>query len=76
MKITSTNIAKPVTIIWNGKEVTTGIYKKPINQAMFLGKEIVKNDEVSDRKVHGGEFKACYLFSENQYGYWKTYIQT
>ncbi len=71
MKIISTNIAEPTTIIWNGKEEITGIYKKPINKPIFLGKEDVKGDEVSDRKHHGGEFKACYLFSEGQYEYWK-----
>tara|TARA_R110002050_G_scaffold74772_3_gene160083 strand:+ start:5531 stop:6175 length:645 start_codon:yes stop_codon:yes gene_type:complete len=71
LKITSTNIAKPTTIIWNGKEVTTGIYKTPTTNSIFLGESDVKNDEVTDRKHHGGEFKACYLFSENQYDYWK-----
>ena len=71
MIITSTNIAKPTTIIWNGKEVKTGIYKKTVNQPILLGNQIVKNDEVSDRKHHGGEFKACYLFSEDQYEYWQ-----
>jgi MOSC domain-containing protein YiiM len=71
MQLTSTNIAKPTTIIWNGQEVTTGIYKTPTNQPIYLGKESVKNDEVSDRRVHGGAFKACYLFSESHYDYWK-----
>ena len=71
MKITSTNIAKPKTIIWRKKEVVTGIYKTPTNAPIFLGKSDVKDDEVTDRKYHGGEFKACYLFSEDYYGYWK-----
>lgn len=71
LKITSTNIAKPTTIIWNGQKVKTGIYKTPTNKPIYLGKEAVKDDEVSDRKVHGGVFKACYLFSENHYPYWK-----
>ena len=71
MKIISTNIAKPTTFNWNGQQVTTGIYKTPTNEAIYLGKESVKGDEVSDRKVHGGEFKSCYLFSEDHYGYWK-----
>lgn len=71
MKITSTNIAKPTTIIWNGKEVTTGIYKKPVNHRILLGNQGVENDEISDRNVHGGEFKACYLFSADHYDYWK-----
>ncbi|MDG5492071.1 MOSC domain-containing protein [Psychroserpens sp. SPM9] len=71
MKIISTNIAQPQSFIWQGKEVTTGIYKKPVNTSIHLKKEAVKGDEVSDRKVHGGEFKACYLFSSDQYPYWK-----
>lgn len=71
MKIISTNLAKPTTFIWNSKEVTTGIYKTPVQEPIFLGNEGVTNDEVSDRNVHGGEFKACYLFSAEQYPYWK-----
>jgi len=71
MKIVSTNIAEPKTFLWRGKQVTTGIYKKPTQSPIFLDAEVVKNDEVSDRRVHGGEFKACYLFSENYYPYWK-----
>ncbi len=71
MKITSTNIAKPTTIIWNGKEEITGIYKMPTETPIHLGKHDVKGDEVTDRKHHGGVFKACYLFSENHYSYWK-----
>jgi MOSC domain-containing protein YiiM len=71
MQIISTNIAKPTTFIWNGKEETTGIYKKPVDVPIYLGNVTVKGDEVSDRKHHGGEFKACYLFSETHYPYWK-----
>ena len=71
MNIVSTNIAKPTTIIWNNTAVTTGIYKNPVNHPIFLDDQGVKGDEVSDRKVHGGHFKACYLFSVDHYPYWK-----
>jgi MOSC domain-containing protein YiiM len=71
MQIISTNIAQPTTIDWNGQEVVTGIFKTPTNEPVFLGKETVRNDEVTDRKHHGGEFKACYMFSAEQYPYWK-----
>lgn len=71
MIIVSTNIAKPKTFTWKGNQVTTGIYKTPTKKPIFLDTETVKDDEVSDRKVHGGEFKACYLFSEDHYSYWK-----
>ena len=71
MKIIATNIAKPTTIVWNGKTQTTGIYKYPTKEGIYLEKEDVKGDEVSDRKHHGGIFKACYLFSEDHYAYWQ-----
>lgn len=71
LKIISTNLAKPTTIIWNEQEVTTGIYKTPTKNAIYLDEEGVRDDEVSDKKVHGGEFKSCYLFSETHYTYWK-----
>lgn len=71
MKILSTNISKPTTITWNGKQETTGIYKTPTNLPIYLGKDDVKNDCVIDRKNHGGTYKACYLFSEVHYPYWK-----
>lgn len=71
MKIISTNLAKPTTIKWNNKDVITGIYKTPTHTPIYLGKTDVNDDEVTDRKYHGGEFKACYIFSEKHYGYWK-----
>jgi len=61
MKIISTNIAKPQTIIWKGKKEQTGIYKKAVPK-IFLGKTDVVEDHVIDRKYHGGEDKACYLY--------------
>jgi len=71
MQILSTNIAKPVTIIWRGQQVQTGIYKSPVDQPIFLCKETVHGDIVSDRQVHGGTYKACYIFSSEQYPYWQ-----
>jgi len=71
MKIISTNIGKPTTFIWKGKEETTGIYKKPTGKPIFLTKNDVLKDEVSNRLNHGGFYKACYLFSAEQYPYWK-----
>lgn len=71
MNIRSTNIAAPSNIEWNGKTVNTGIFKTPTNLPIYLDTESVKNDEISDRNVHGGEFKACYLFSADHYPFWK-----
>ncbi|GAA0879123.1 MOSC domain-containing protein [Algoriphagus jejuensis] len=71
MKIISTNIAQPTTFLWNGKEEKTGIYKVPTDQPLYLTKNDVMGDEVSNRLNHGGYYKACYIFSAEQYPYWK-----
>lgn len=71
MKIISTNIGKPISFLWNGKEEKTGIYKVPTNQAIYLTKNDVMSDEISNRLNHGGYYKACYVFSAEQYPYWK-----
>jgi len=72
MKVISTNLAKPTTIIWNGKEEKTGLFKHPTKEPLFLGIKDVHKDTVVDRKHHGGINKACYLFSADYYMYWKS----
>ena len=71
MRIISTNTAVPKTFIWNNAEVTTGIFKKPSHSPIYLSKNDVVNDEVSDRLHHGGYYKACYVYSSEQYPFWK-----
>jgi len=71
MKIISTNIGRPTQIIWNGRKTATGIYKYPVDHPLYLGLEHVEGDTVSDRRVHGGTYKACYLFSTDQYPHWR-----
>jgi MOSC domain-containing protein YiiM len=71
MQIISTNIGNLKQITWNGRQLQTGIFKYPTNSPLFLKKEIVANDAIANRKVHGGIHKACYLFSTKHYPYWE-----
>ncbi|MCB9174094.1 MAG: MOSC domain-containing protein [Flavobacteriales bacterium] len=71
MKIVSTNIGNKVSFEWNGKTVETGIFKKPVNVPIFLGKTDVEKDVVCDRENHGGIDKACYFYGANHYSFWK-----
>lgn len=71
MKVISTNLGTPTTFVWEGKEEQTGIYKKPVNKALFLTSTDVAEDHVMDREHHAGVNKACYLFSADNYPYWK-----
>lgn len=71
MHIISTNIGEPTTFLWNGKEEKTGIFKYPVSEALFLGKTDVEKDTVIDRKHHAGINKACFIFSADEYPFWK-----
>jgi MOSC domain-containing protein YiiM len=71
MKIISTNIGERKEIDWKGKKVTTGIFKYPVNQPVFLDVEMVKEDTICDWKYHGGIDQAVYGYSLKHYDYWK-----
>ncbi len=71
MKIVSTNLAQPVTIHWNGQDRTTGIFKYPTPEGIYLTMEGVRGDTIGNPKVHGGSSKAAYLYSQDQYDFWK-----
>jgi MOSC domain-containing protein YiiM len=71
MKVVSTNIGLSRTVIWNKEEITTGIYKNPVDEPIYLGEKDVVDDTVIDRKYHGGIDKACYIFSSDLYSEWQ-----
>lgn len=71
MKVISTNIGTSTNITWNGKEEQTGIFKHPVSEPLVLKSTDVLNDTVIDRVHHAGINKACYLFSSDNYPYWK-----
>lgn len=71
MKIVSTNIGEARVLEHNGKEVKTGIFKFAVEEGIYLEAEDVVNDNVMDRRYHGGTDKACYLYSADHYKYWQ-----
>ena len=71
MIVRSVNIGEKKSINYKGKIVETGIFKSPVSEPIFLGKEDVVNDAVIDRRYHGGTEKAVYAYSENHYAFWK-----
>lgn len=71
MKIISTNIGRMREVNWNGRTITTGIYKESVHEPLYLSESGVRRDHVADLKVHGGSDKACYLYAADHYPYWK-----
>ena len=60
MQILSINVSEPKKIMFNGKELITSIYKKPIEGSVEVGEIGLKGDRQADMKVHGGYDKAVY----------------
>ena len=73
MKIIATNIGERKEVTYKNKKVITGIFKYAVDEPIFLDKEEVRGDEVSDRKYHGGINQAVYGYSLKHYEYWKPF---
>jgi MOSC domain-containing protein YiiM len=71
MRIVSLNIGLPRDVVWHGQTVTTGIYKYPVQGPVRARKLDLDGDRQADLTVHGGEYKAVYVYPVEHYAYWK-----
>ncbi len=76
MIIESLNIGMPQKEIFHGKEVNTGICKKPVPGPLNLKKTGFDGNGVADLKHHGGYDKAVCVYSTNHYSYWEEVLGT
>ena len=72
MKILSVNVGLPREVTWQGKIVTTGIFKEPVNAPVMMRTLNLEGDRQADLTVHGGVTKAVYAYPSEHYGYWRT----
>ena len=71
MKLVSLNVGLPREVTWRGMNVTTGIFKHPVEGRVALRKLNLDGDRQADLTVHGGEVKAVYCYPLAHYDYWK-----
>ena len=72
MKILSVNVGLPREVTWQGKLVTTGIFKEPVQGRVMMRRLNLDGDQQADLTVHGGVSKAVYLYPSEHYDYWRT----
>ena len=70
MKILSINVSEPQKVIFNGKELITSIYKKPVAKSVHVTSQGIEGDRQADLAVHGGYDKAVYAYSHAHYKKW------
>jgi MOSC domain-containing protein YiiM len=71
MQVLHVNRAEPQTVVINGKDVLTGIYKEPVEGAIPVHKLGMEGDGQADLTVHGGPFQALYAYPVEHYAYWE-----
>ncbi|GAB4453688.1 MAG: MOSC domain-containing protein [Anaerolineae bacterium] len=72
MKLISINVGLPRAVTWQGKPVTTGIFKEPVSGPVILRRLNLEGDRQADLSVHGGADKAVYVYPAEHYDYWQT----
>ena len=71
MKLLSVNVSLPKRVSYRGETVTTGIFKEPVDSRVALGKLGLEGDGQADLTVHGGEDKAAYVYTTENYDHWR-----
>src|SRR5213595_4346824 len=75
MKVLSLNVGLPREMTWQGKRVTTGIFKEPIQGPVMMRALNLDGDQQADLTVHGGVDKAVYAYPSEHYGYWRAELR-
>src|SRR6266705_1401192 len=76
MKILSLNVGLPREVAWQGKLVTTGIFKEPVKGPVMLRTLNLEGDGQADLTVHGGASKAVYAYPSEHYAFWRAELAT
>jgi MOSC domain-containing protein YiiM len=71
MKLISVNAGLPREVTWNGKAVTTSIWKEPLSGPVRVSALNIRGDRQSDLAVHGGADKAVYVYPSEHYDFWR-----
>ena len=71
MRVETVAVGRPRVVSWRGREVRTSIFKAPVAGPVRVVRHNLEGDRQSDRRVHGGEYKAVYAYSGDHYAWWK-----
>jgi len=75
MQIISVNVGQPRDTEYQGKRVSSSIWKEPVQVPVEVGETNLAGDRQATAVVHGGIHKAVYAFSHDQYAWWQQELQ-
>lgn len=71
VKLLSVNVSPPREVPYEGETVRTGIFKEPVTGRRMLRKLNLDGDGQADLVNHGGAHRAVYVYSVENYEYWR-----
>jgi MOSC domain-containing protein YiiM len=71
MKLLSLNVGRPRQVDTPRGPVLTAIWKFPVEGRVALRQFNIAGDQQADLRVHGGEYKAVYLYPSEHYPFWR-----
>jgi len=71
MKVLSVNVGLPRLVEYRGEPVATGIFKEPVVGRIRVNELNLEGDRQADLRVHGGYYKAVYVYPSEHYEFWK-----
>jgi MOSC domain-containing protein YiiM len=75
-KHVSVNVGTPQTVEYDGRTVTTAIWKRPVTGRVEVRGVNLDGDGQADRSVHGGVDKAVYAYAQEDYEWWGVELGT
>jgi MOSC domain-containing protein YiiM len=67
----SVQVGVPRTVLLDGEEISTGIFKMPVQKRIHMRALNLDGDRQADLSVHGGRDKAVYVYPSEHYPFWK-----
>jgi len=75
MRLLSINVSRPKTVEHRGKQISTGIFKTPIEGRRMVRNTSIDGDGQADLTVHGGVNKAVYVFPFEHYSWYRNLLE-
>lgn len=71
MKVLSVNVGLPRIVEYRGEPVATGIFKESVAGRVNVDQFNLEGDRQADLRVHGGLYKAVYVYPSEHYEFWR-----
>jgi MOSC domain-containing protein YiiM len=73
--ILSVNVGQPRLVPLGNNTVATAIFKSPVETTVAVRAHNLAGDRQADLRVHGGPYKAVYLYPSEHYPFWQEQLE-